>query len=256
MSRILEKFYSTNNDNKQVFAELLYGSQNYGLAVESSDVDTRVIYIPTLKDLVRNRVVSKTVSLPDGLADVKDIREMFTQLKKSNPTYFEILVTDYYYVNENYKEEFEALRKNATKIATYNKLRLTFATYGTATSKMKSLINNTNSRKEVIEKYGYDSKHAYHILRLEQFIIRILSGYNLKDSLNAKEYPNYKTILDIRNYKLSKEEALRLCEVSLERIKSFTQKEYKEVDQEVLEMLDDMAYRVIEKHLSATQKTY
>ena len=35
----------------QIIGVFLYGSQNYGLATENSDVDTKVIIIPTLEDL-------------------------------------------------------------------------------------------------------------------------------------------------------------------------------------------------------------
>ena len=36
---------------KQIFGVFLYGSQNYKLDTENSDVDTKVVIIPTLKDL-------------------------------------------------------------------------------------------------------------------------------------------------------------------------------------------------------------
>ena len=38
------------NEN-QILGVFLYGSQNYGLATKNSDVDTKVILIPTLEDL-------------------------------------------------------------------------------------------------------------------------------------------------------------------------------------------------------------
>jgi predicted nucleotidyltransferase len=36
----------------QIIGVFLYGSQNYGLATEDSDVDTKVVIIPTLENLI------------------------------------------------------------------------------------------------------------------------------------------------------------------------------------------------------------
>ena len=41
---------------KQIFGVFLYGSQNYGLDTENSDVDTKAIIIPTIEDLCQKKV--------------------------------------------------------------------------------------------------------------------------------------------------------------------------------------------------------
>ena len=41
---------------KQIFGIFLYGSQNYGLDTENSDVDTKAIIIPTIEDLCQKKV--------------------------------------------------------------------------------------------------------------------------------------------------------------------------------------------------------
>ena len=249
MDKILDSFYSVNNDDNQVFAEMLYGSQNYGLDTENSDVDTRVILIPTLEDLIKNKKVSKTVTIPNGLADIKDIREMFKQFKKANPAYLEILASNYGFVNKDYKQAFNTLRKNATKIATANKILLAYATYGMATSKLTAIINNSGSNKEAIKKYGYDGKNACHVLRLEEFLKRLLNGAELKDALNAKEYPNYEKIMDIKKHKLEKDEVLKLCKESVNRTKVFTDYKYEAAGEKIFQMLEDMSCNIIKEHI-------
>ena len=61
----------------------LYGSQNYELDYEKSDVDTKAIVLPTLEDIVLNRQpVSTTVDMGDNcLCDVKDIRMALEKYK-------------------------------------------------------------------------------------------------------------------------------------------------------------------------------
>ena len=55
----------------------LYGSQNYNLDYEGSDIDLKAIVIPSINDIVfNNKPISTTIDIPDGLCDIKDIRLM------------------------------------------------------------------------------------------------------------------------------------------------------------------------------------
>lgn len=47
---------SANRDNRFFIA--LYGSQNYQLDTENSDVDSKMLVIPTLDDLIRGTMIS------------------------------------------------------------------------------------------------------------------------------------------------------------------------------------------------------
>ena len=47
----------------QLLGVFLYGSQNYGINTETSDVDTKAILIPTFKELIFNRPVSRELHL-------------------------------------------------------------------------------------------------------------------------------------------------------------------------------------------------
>lgn len=97
----LLKHYKSN----QILGVFLFGSQNYNLATENSDVDTKAIYIPTLEELVFNeKPLSKVFDLPNGeKCEIKDIREMVKNFKKQNINFIEILFTKYYYLNKKYE---------------------------------------------------------------------------------------------------------------------------------------------------------
>ncbi|MBQ5919289.1 MAG: nucleotidyltransferase domain-containing protein [Lachnospiraceae bacterium] len=80
----------------QLLGVFLYGSQNYGLSTEDSDVDTIAIVLPNEYDLYFSRPLTKELHLENGEhCVVKDIREILNEFKKQNVNFLEILVTDY-----------------------------------------------------------------------------------------------------------------------------------------------------------------
>ena len=77
--------YQANYKNDWV-GIFLQGSQNYGLDYENSDIDTKIIVLPSFEDIILNKQpISTTSVLPnDEHLDVKDIRLMFDCFKKQN----------------------------------------------------------------------------------------------------------------------------------------------------------------------------
>lgn len=235
----------SKNYGKNVFAEFLYGSQNYGLDTENSDVDTRTIIIPDLKCLVDKKNISETIALSNGLSDVKDVKTMFQQFYNANPAYLELLVSDYAIYAPFFKSDFEQLRNNADAIALRDKKRLVHASYGMICNKVTALVSGLGPDKEEIQEYGYDSKNASHALRVSEFIHRILDGESLKDALNAKSYDCYQTIMDVRNRKYSFEEVKKLCREVYANVGELCDKEFEKPNKEIVQLLDDLAYNVI-----------
>ena len=248
-------FCGENNKNvrkdksygKNVFAEFLYGSQNYGLDTAESDTDTRTIVIPDLECLIEKKDISKTIELSKGLSDVKDIKTMFKQFYKSNPAYLELLVSDYAVFAPAHKYEFDQLREMADEIASRDKKALVYASYGMVCNKVSALVSSLGPDKKEIVKYGYDSKNASHALRIEEFIHRFLSGATLKYSLYAKSYDCYQTIIDLREHRYSLEEALELGRRAYANVGALCDKEFEKPNKEITEFLDDIAYSVIKR---------
>lgn len=81
----------------EVFGVFLQGSQNYNLDVYSeqyqSDVDTKVIVLPSFDDFCRGKSpISTTCERANKEhIDLKDIRIMFETFKKQNVNFVEIL---------------------------------------------------------------------------------------------------------------------------------------------------------------------
>ena len=76
---VLESVNTVQNLGYTVLYAANYGSHNYNLDIYNeeynSDIDTKVIILPTLEELVRNsKPVSTTIEISTGQCDIKDIR--------------------------------------------------------------------------------------------------------------------------------------------------------------------------------------
>ena len=204
-----------------VVGVFLYGSQNYELDYEKSDVDTKAIVLPSLSDIILNRQpVSTTVDIGEGcLCDVKDIRKMFECFKKQNINFIELLFTDYYVLNIKYEDEYIKMFWNAEIIARYNNYASLNCMSGMALEKYNALTHPYPSIKDKIDKYGYDNKQLHHILRIKDFIQRYASGEIYESILiptNKDELLRVKT-----DYIYSLEDAKKLAKETCDFIKIF-----------------------------------
>lgn len=88
----------------QILGVFLYGSQNYNLATEKSDVDTKAIIIPTTRQLIFDPVKTQTLDLPNGeKCVVMSIAHWVKNLQKQSLNYLETLFTKYRWINPKYK---------------------------------------------------------------------------------------------------------------------------------------------------------
>lgn len=100
--------YAKGIYGEQILGVFLYGSQNYGIATEESDVDVKAIYIPTLREVAANNpLISEELKISDEHIEVKDIRLMSQMWKKGSINFLEILFTDYFVINPLYCEDWE-----------------------------------------------------------------------------------------------------------------------------------------------------
>lgn len=67
-----------------VLAIFLYGSQNYEMDTENSDIDLKAVVLPSLSDIVRqNNPTSLVYEYEFWQIDVKDIRLFLQNIRKS-----------------------------------------------------------------------------------------------------------------------------------------------------------------------------
>lgn len=204
-----------------VVGVFLYGSQNYELDYEKSDVDTKAIVLPTLEDIVLNRQpVSTTLDMGDNcLCDVKDIRKMFECFKKQNINFIELLFTQYYKLNPIYEALYRPMLDDAESIARYNNYASVNCMSGMALEKYNALTHPYPSIKEKIERQGFDEKQLHHILRLKDFIQRYCNGEVYKQILIPTNREELLIVKSNCSYVL--EEAKRIAKETCDWIKEY-----------------------------------
>lgn len=164
------------------------GSGNYGLDYEDSDVDTKCIIVPTIRQLSNEEKTSNTyVRSNEEHIDFKDIRVILETFRKSNLNFLEILYTKYYIINPMYEAEWNKLIRARDSIVNMNLLSLIKSMKGIAGEKFHALEHRYPSRMHVIEKWGYDCKQLHHLLRINQFMNRWTHGIAFEDCLIAHE---------------------------------------------------------------------
>lgn len=199
----------------KVLGVFLQGSQNYGLAYEGSDIDTKCIVLPSFEDFCLNKKpTSTTLVLPSNEhIDLKDIRLMFDCFKKQNVNFVEILFTQYRKLNPEFEKLYMPMFDNAEVIARYNNYAFINCMAGMSMEKYKALEHPYPTLVEKIEKYGYDPKQLHHIVRMNEFVIRYIDGESYSDCLASKkaEY-----LIDIKRGCHTLEEARQIAKSMLD----------------------------------------
>lgn len=132
----------------------LYGSQNYNLHDEHSDIDLRAIILPTLEQIIKRDTISIKYSNEIGDIDVKDIMTYYEVVRKGNFSFIEPMQTKWFIGDKYIKELFSAIPLN------YMSLK------GDMYSKAKVFRHPYPSKEKEISQWGYDPKQLHHIFRM------------------------------------------------------------------------------------------
>lgn len=206
----------------------LYGSQNYNVDDEESDVDCKAIVMPTLHDIIFRKVTSKTIECENGAIDVKDLITFYDVIRKGNFSYIEAIDTDYSIGDKYIKELFRQIRPNLKSII------------GAMHEKRKALTHEYPSKHNEFEKWGFDPKQYHHILRLYDLLCS-------KDKLSYLSYSGASRDMMIeakRNtYNLSKDFVEKNSDITIEEAKKLIPNDYKyaslDLSEEVSKYIED-----------------
>lgn len=250
-NRLQSDFDYVTSLGYKVLGVFLQGSQNYNLDYEGSDIDTKVIVIPSFEDFVLNRKpASTTLILPSNEhVDVKDIRLMHECFRKQNINFIEILFTKYKYLNPKYADLYQPMFDNNEKIAHYNNYAAVNCIAGMVYEKHKAMEHPYPTLIEKIEKYGYDNKQLHHIIRCEEFLTRYITGVPYAECLIPFDP---KWLVSIKSsYIYSLEEARQMAN-TMENLVKGKKQEYMDthplvIDSEVDEIMNGVLFDVL-KH--------
>lgn len=252
MARVQEHF----EEAKTLFPEdrivgcFLQGSQNYGLELPSSDVDTKLIVVPSFKDIALNsKPVSTThIRANDEHIDLKDIRLYMETFRKQNLNFLEILFTDYFIINPLYADQWNRLVEAREAIAHMNMYRAVKSMKGIALEKYHAMEHPYPSKIDLIEKYGFDGKQVHHLIRVDDYLTRYIRGESYKDCLRPSAYL-VEHMLDYKKHKIPLEVARKEAEEVLAHVEyladNFCEKTEDKEDQAIRELLQDVSYNIM-----------
>ena len=223
MARLAEHYEEAKTliDESRIVGLFCQGSQNYGLDYEGSDIDTKLIVVPTFEDIAFNKKPISTTHVRQNNEhiDLKDVRLYIETFRKQNLNFLEILFTRYKIVNPQYAEFWQKLIDAREAIAHYDIHRSIKSMKGIALEKYHAMEHKYPSKIEIIEKYSYDSKQLHHLMRVENYLMRYIAG----ESYEACLIPDEETAEKLRKVKedngyLSLEQARTLADLCIDSI--------------------------------------
>lgn len=114
---VLQNYYNIANCDYNVLGVFLYGSQNYGLSTQYSDIDAVALVFPTYKNLIfKEKDIYTEITSGNGNFHYQDVRDFFNQLRKGNPNAIEILTTNYYIIDPDYDYYWNKIKNNKNVI--------------------------------------------------------------------------------------------------------------------------------------------
>lgn len=214
----------------RVLAVCVYGSQNYDLATEKSDIDTKAFILPTLRELVQYKKVSETITADHtgGLCDAKHIDLMVENFLKGNINFLEVLYSPYLsvYGNEVMTNLFQDLLEMRESIVHSDVRKMLHAAAGMAEQKYVALKRPFEGKLEVLAKYGYDPKQLASMYRLQYFLDTWEKTEDFWTSIHPKGEMK-EIILEMKKGVLTEEEAVKAAD----KCRGWIQRYMERVDQ-------------------------
>lgn len=224
-----------NAYERAVMFTCLYGSQNYGLATDASDVDTKSYVFPSIRDVAYHRpLLSKELVAPDGShVEMKDYRDMFANIRKQSMNFLETLFTPYVVVDKNWQKLYNCLHEKREELARLDVNRGAMATFGYMCNMYKNYLRDENP------------KQVAHLMRLHDVLQRYaLTDEPYEDLLFKPNGLDY--LRDVREGKVPAEELKKLGEVlvaqSEQLIKGLPKREPNKETLEWLELIELMSF--------------
>lgn len=239
-------------DRDRIVGLFLQGSQNYGLDLPTSDIDTKLIVVPSFRDIVLDvRPISTThIRANQEHIDFKDIRLYMETFYKQNLNFLEILFTDYFIIPFDYYKSWNILVEHREKIARMNPYRAVKSMQGIAKEKYHAMEHRYPSKADIIDAYGYDGKQVHHLMRVDDYLERYIAGERYEACLRptltkVPRMMDYK-MLDKISLEEAREEAKEVLAHVDAMANAFCEEYEDKEDPEMRELLQDVCYDIME----------
>lgn len=185
------------------------GSMNYNLDGPQSDIDSKLVILPTLDDLIDNKKLHHLHIMDDNQehCEVKDLKNYLSILMKQNINFLEVFFTDYVIVNPMYQAEMQQLTEQVHKLVFLDPVRTLHSVKGMLHTKHHQIFESSPGRSANIEKYGYDGKSLCHLLRLKYFTLDFIDRVSGDDYKKLIWYDDgsmaYNLLMYAKNHQFS-----------------------------------------------------
>jgi hypothetical protein len=185
-----------------------YGSANYGLDTQESDIDTCLLVIPNVEEIIDKRKISFETVGEYGHIVVKDVRDWYDSFIKPSIVMAECLFTDYKILNPKYIQFWEELVERREKFMEANKNGVKNNIIGHARAEAKKIA---------AERADYH-KCFSHMLRLEYLLLNYLGTNNYETS---SKYITWDQIKEVKEGAMTLEEIKSCADVLLKVFDGF-----------------------------------
>ena len=247
----LDDVLRTNKNIHDWFVIASNGSMNYGLDNENSDIDSKLLVVPSLHNLVFNKRDNYLHVMSDNEehVEVKDIALYMNTILKQNINFVETLFAKCAIVNPKYQDYWDVLQKNRERIARYDTKRAVSCMLGMAKQKRADMTKPTPGRQESIDRIGYDAKSYHHLLRLLYFMIHYINGSSYEDCLTKRKIGEQSMLMDAKNGKHNLERTIYIADTNIKRAEKIVNNCSFDVDESeksyIEGLIDGVVYGVI-----------
>lgn len=150
----------------------VFGSQNYDLDSDNSDIDIKVIYLG--EEPEEGYTLFERES-EEGFVQLVSLENFLVKLKSGYHTWYEILFTEYFLINPKYRTVWENVRKKRDALVREN-IKAHLLTELDYLKRQKSFMDiYLSSEKE--------NKRLSYFYRIKYLIDAFIEGYSYKDCL-------------------------------------------------------------------------
>ena len=250
MNRVREHYIEALEyfPENRIVGIFLQGSQNYNLDTATSDIDTKLIVVPSLEDvaMLRKPVSATHVRRNNEHIDFKDIRLYIDTFRQQNLNFLEILFTPYCIINPLCAEEWQKLVDSREAIAHYNPIRTVRSMTGIAHNKYRLLYSESQNHIDDFRKYGYSPKEAAQLIRILDFLEQFVRTRKYEDCMKPIKID---LIKEVKSGKYSVAEITDLCDRAIEYVDKihdrFIASNTDIYDQSVESLLQEVQYNIM-----------
>lgn len=255
-NRLQQQLNEALNSNHGVYDWFVIasnGSMNYGLDNEDSDIDSKLLVIPSLHDLVFNNRQNYLHEMSDNdeHVEIKDIALYMKTILKQNINFVETLFAKCAIVNSKYQKYWDVLQEHREEIARYDEKRACQCMLGMMKQKREQMIKPAPSRQKSIDMIGYDAKSYHHLLRLYYFLNHYLDGWSYEDCLTLRSMDEQTIFMAAKEGMYNLELAISDADLKIKMAESIIADcmfNIDESEQKYIEgLIDGVVYSVIEK---------